>query len=524
MKINKAIILIHDTHFIKEIKCIHHQESLIQFIDKPIVNSFFQIASEHPEMYIGWCNELHQQFVNFEDWVQLMEHPYQLLSYTSGENFIEKGIGYVEFNSPFVIPNSFGKKFGTWLVSSESGIAHSQIISQFSAYKKITTHFDLLLSALVKQASKQGVFIYSEPRLLNKSQKAEITTTSSTKDTLKLITSFNGMRWAIYFVICKLLFEKKFNPIWLVIPFTTKLFKPIKLKHQLVRLDTIQLDKDKNNIEVIIPTLGRPKYLRDVLIDLSSQTMLPSVVTIIEQKNESNALSDLQFLKDHNFPFKIKHTLINQLGACNARNYALNNIDDVEWIFFADDDIRLENDTLQNAIQVGLDYKLNAITMAVNQKSEKIKRLNYPKPWSTFGSGCSIVKKNFATSIRFDMNLEFGYGEDADYGMSLRKAGCDVAYLSTNPILHLKAPMGGFRTKFVPQWGKEPIQPKPSPTIMYNHIKNQTLQQLQGYKFFLITSQVLRKKSLNIKKFLFQWNLSFRYANQLKEDTKQTIN
>jgi GT2 family glycosyltransferase len=39
--------------------------------------------------------------------------------------------------------------------------------------------------------------------------------------------------------------------------------------------------------------------------------------------------------------------------------------------------------------------------------------------------------------------LNFGYGEDNDFGMKLRNQGHDVSYLPKPQILHLKAPMGG---------------------------------------------------------------------------------
>jgi GT2 family glycosyltransferase len=36
---------------------------------------------------------------------------------------------------------------------------------------------------------------------------------------------------------------------------------------------------------------------------------------------------------------------------------------------------------------------------------------------------------------------------DNDFGMQLRNQGHDVLYLPEPQILHLKAPMGGFRTE-----------------------------------------------------------------------------
>jgi hypothetical protein len=51
--------------------------------------------------------------------------------------------------------------------------------------------------------------------------------------------------------------------------------------------------------------------------------------------------------------------------------------------------------------------------------------------------------------------------EDSDFGMQLRNQGIDVLYLP-EPKIHLKAPVGGFRTKPKLAWENDEIQPKPS--------------------------------------------------------------
>ncbi len=49
--------------------------------------------------------------------------------------------------------------------------------------------------------------------------------------------------------------------------------------------------------------------------------------------------------------------------------------------------------------------------------------------------------------IKFDIAFEHGFGEDGDFGMQIRNLGEDIGYISECNILHLKAPVGGFRTK-----------------------------------------------------------------------------
>ena len=70
-------------------------------------------------------------------------------------------------------------------------------------------------------------------------------------------------------------------------------------------------------------------------------------VIIVEQNPKHNSESELDFFTTETWPFAIKHTFTHQAGACNARNIALTQITS-EWVFFADDDIRIENDLLKD--------------------------------------------------------------------------------------------------------------------------------------------------------------------------------
>ena len=107
---------------------------------------------------------------------------------------------------------------------------------------------------------------------------------------------------------------------------------------------------DKFTIDVIIPTIGRKKYLYDVLKDLANQTVVPKNVIIVEQNPDEGSKSELDYLQNQSWPFLIKHTFINKTGACNARNMALQQIES-DWIFMADDDIRFEKDILETTLK-----------------------------------------------------------------------------------------------------------------------------------------------------------------------------
>jgi hypothetical protein len=96
-----------------------------------------------------------------------------------------------------------------------------------------------------------------------------------------------------------------------------------------------------------------------------------------------------------------------------------------------------------------------------------------------------------------------------------------VLYLPEPEILHLKAPIGGFRTKPVLLWQEDLIQPKPSPTVMLYIISHNTKEQLKGYKttlfFKFYKHQNIKNPYSYFKMFQKQWNQSVFWANQLKK-------
>src|SRR5690606_24379085 len=130
--------------------------------------------------------------------------------------------------------------------------------------------------------------------------------------------------------------------------FKKKQFKrTIDLRFDIKRLKT-DISLSEETIDVIIPTLKRPEFVKQVLKDLKAQTYQHTRVIIIEQDPEENSISKLGSIHNKNWPFEIVHQFIHNTGACKARNIALQEVTS-KWIFFADDDIRLSPEILHKA-------------------------------------------------------------------------------------------------------------------------------------------------------------------------------
>jgi glycosyltransferase involved in cell wall biosynthesis len=275
---------------------------------------------------------------------------------------------------------------------------------------------------------------------------------------------------------------------------------------------------DEQIIDVIIPTIGRKKYLYDFLCDLRKQTYLPTNVIIVEQNPLLDSMSELDYLYNELWPFRIKHTFIHQSGACNARNVALSQVES-KWVFFADDDIRIDENFIVNVFRKINNWCVKAVSINCSHEGE-IEQFTKAFQWTSFGSGCSFVLNKSIKNCKFSKGFEFGYGEDSDFGMQVRNQGSDILYLPEPKIFHLRAPIGGFRTKPNLLWVNEKIQPKPSPTVMLYKILNNTEQERRGYKTILFFKYYKHQERKNPVGYFFhfnkQWNQSKFWADQLK--------
>lgn len=493
----------------------HSSKEKIQTVNRNLVHVFFDLAKRYKNTLIVWCDDDLKDSINEGELNAIFHHELIMASFNTNESYyIDKRIGYVE-SSPFINVN---KKvtYPTWLMSSCIGGVNSDVLSSYnqSDYKSDT--FSYVLNSIAKRGIANGLFCYSAPKLLTTKKIASKVFKPSKYVLFKFIKEHYKERWAFLALFNCLVYEKRV----LVLPFLMSFFISRKLeKPSFQGLKVIEnISVSKSNIDVIIPTIGRKEYLYDVLKDLVNQTLLPKNVIIIEQNPDIGSESDLDYLQNQSWPFDIKHTFINRTGACNARNMALKQIES-DWVFMADDDIRFEKEILEFALNDMFSYRLNAATLSCLRKGDK--KIEQPVlQWNTFGSGCSIVSKNIVEQIVFDIAFEHGFGEDGDYGMQIRNLGEDIGYISKLSLLHLKAPMGGFRTKITQPWQDEKIQPKPSPTIMLFNLKNHTKQQVLGYKTLLFIKFFNNQKNKNIFSYFInmkkRWKRSMHWANELK--------
>jgi glycosyltransferase involved in cell wall biosynthesis len=512
-QIHLMIILIHKNaqHVVKVLKGITE----INISDTLCTKTFWELAEKYPEEIIAWCEVKYSENLNLDQWSQIFHQDLIMASYAIENAFFPVSIGYID-QLPFVNVNR-KVLYATWQMSSDVGGIKGETLLKFKSLLEGKSDFDYLLNSIAKIGQQNGLFCYSAPGLISQTSDKKPETTATSFQLFSFVYQYYNTLWTSVLFWCLWKYENKF-------PLKAFLQAFLKEKYFLQKVDLSAIkiysnikSETSSSIDVIIPTMGRSKYLMQVIEDLSLQSLLPKKVIVVEQNPDMNSISELPELHSKTWPFKVIHHFIHQTGACNARNIALNEVDS-EWIFFADDDIRVDSELLNKAINEINRLGVSSINMNCKQIGEEtiFKKI---KQWGIFGSGTSIVKSIFAKQCSYSPIFEHGYGEDADFGMQLRNVSCDIIYHPEIEILHLKAPMGGFREKPILDWERKQPVPKPSPTLMAYAYKYYTEQQLKGFKISLFLKYYKSQEIINPITYMHEmkkrWSKSENWALKL---------
>ena len=509
------IVVVHDQQKVTQL--LIDEQEISTFNGERVTTVIPKLLVQYPYDLLVWCHQSAKDNVAWTSLPELFDLDRKMLSYLPEINFFSDALGYVE-ESSFIKVN---KKvtFPTWQMSSYVGGIFTAVLAQMDTNIWKTDNFDYALNSIAKTYQSEGLFCYSEPKLLK--QEKEITHLDQFQADFDILFHFVKEHyktiWTFLLFFNLLVYERKITlGSWVKTFFIKK--KTFSKTLVFNTIDSNTVDISQVSIDVIIPTIGRKKYLYDVLKDLSVQTHLPKNVIIVEQNPNSDSNSELDYLTTEQWPFQIKHVFTHQTGACQARNKALDLLES-KWCFFADDDIRFGEELLKETLTCSVQLKSEVFSLSCLRVND-IKTMKTITQWSAFGSGCSVVQSSVVKDLKFNEVYEFGFGEDTDFGMQIRNQGYDVIYLPEPSILHLKAPMGGFRTKPIFEWHSETIAPKPSPTVMLFLLMHKTKQQLYGYKTILFFKyykvQSIKNPFAYYKMFQKQWQMSMKWAKILE--------
>lgn len=498
----KQATLVHD---------LRHKTDLF-FKPQKLSSLLYDVAAANNDRLIIWCDHQLKDNVNFDYIASLQTTENTMISFC-GSDAIPDAVSYVE-QSGF-IKVSKNVRFATWRMSSAIGAVHAKAILALKDIPK-DGDFGYYLNSVAKLAMPYGLFCYSDPKLVIDSSKIRSVARNDDRKLFRFVRQHFKLQWNFLLVLNLVVYEKRFPFVAFIAcffyrrrTFTGDFNLPKALNPQPI----------PHSLDVIIPTIGRKQYLLDVLRDLAAQTVLPAKIIIVEQNPLPESTTELDYLTDK-WPFAICHKFTNQPGACNARNLALAEIQS-DWVFFADDDIRIGPDFVQQAFSQ-IEANRNSVFNFCCLQKGQTREFSHIHQTTLFATGCSFANSQALRGLKFDMGYEFGFGEDSDFGMQLRNKGYDIVYLPEPMLLHLKAPVGGFRTKPELAWHRDKIQPKPSPTVMLFNKRYLSPEQLRGYKLILFFKYYLRQPIRNPQRyfayFRTAWQRSVFWAQQIERN------
>lgn len=295
----------------------------------------------------------------------------------------------------------------------------------------------------------------------------------SLKDEYIFVCKYWGKVWAIFALFRRLI--SLHNPINEIKAYvrasSTKTINPYS--NPIKRDDYLSFDspllKEKPLVAVIIPTLSRYVYLKDVLEDLEKQDYENFEVIIVDQSDPFRS----EFYKDYNLQMNV----INQKEKLlwTARNNAIK-ATKASYILFFDDDSRVNADWISQHMKC-LDYFKCDISAGVSLAKVGMKTsesYSYFRWADQFDSGNALVKREVFTKIGlFDEQYNKLRMGDGEFGIRAYLNG----YKSiSNPYasrIHLKVSDGGLRE--IGSWdgyrSKKWFSPKPVPSVVFLYKK-----------------------------------------------------
>lgn len=283
--------------------------------------------------------------------------------------------------------------------------------------------------------------------------------------------------------------RRYFNPVWILFILLIRLlelnnpvkevfaaFRAMKTKRINIyrkkvdwkrRIDSFDsgLVKKSPKVSVIIPTLNRYQYLKDVLADLEKQDYKNFEVLIVDQSEPFGR----EFYDAFDLDLKVWYQ--NEKALWLARNSAIEKSAG-EYILLFDDDSRVDPDWISAHLKC-LDFFQAEISSGVSISAVGAK---VPETYSHYkwgdqiDTGNVLLKKDVFRRVGlFDRQFEKQRQGDGEFGLRAYLAGFKNISNPDAQRLHLKVGEGGLRE--MGSWDgwrpKKFFAPRPIPSVLY---------------------------------------------------------
>lgn len=360
----------------------------------------------------------------------------------------------------------------TWnyrLVSKSRALILSDF-SKLNNEEKSTINYDNQYSnfnASTIDAAYQGLMTGIIPNRNSYLSSENIIEVTSVIDNYRFVKKYFGLHWYFYVYFLRMITLR--NPIRETFCF----FKQINTKRNILRvkresesvLNSLPKLKTIGKVSVIIPTLNRYEYLKDVLCDLENQDYPNFEVLVCDQSEPVNE----SFYQG----WRLDLTLIKQKEKALwlARNTCIKQSKG-EYILLFDDDSRVEKDWITNHLKCL--QKFNAsisagVTHTIVGHGLSPKETFFHLS-DVFDTGNAMVKREVFEHVGyFDRQFEKQRMGDGEFGLRAMIAGYQLISNPTSGRIHLKVSTGGLRQ--MGSWDalrpKHLFAPRPIPSVLY---------------------------------------------------------
>lgn len=292
-------------------------------------------------------------------------------------------------------------------------------------------------------------------------------------DEYRFLRKYFHSVWVFYVLVLRILsFKNPFKEItaWMK---SIAVKKSDYLKRPISQKDWTSYKSDlideKPLVSVIIPTLNRYEYLKDVLEDLEKQDYTNFEVIVVDQSSP--------FQEDFYSNFNLKIQLVHQTERALwlARNHAIE-ISKGEYILLFDDDSRVAPDWISNHLKC-LDFFNAEISSGVSVSAvgaEVPQNYSFFRISDQIDTGNVLIKKRVFREIGlFDRQFEKQRMGDGEYGLRAYLNGYKNVSNPQAGRIHLKVGSGGLRE--MGSWDafrpKKLFAPRPIPSVLYLYRK-----------------------------------------------------
>lgn len=289
------------------------------------------------------------------------------------------------------------------------------------------------------------------------------------EDEYRFIRKYFHQAWVLYVLFIRLIgFHnpyKELKAFFFTRDTKRSLYLQTSIKYNSWGNFQSMLIESQPKVTVVIPTLNRYIYLKDVLLDLEKQDYKNFEVIVVDQSQPFQE----HFYKD--FQLDLQLIYQEEKALWLARNTAIKQAKG-EYVLLFDDDSRVDSQWISNHLKC-LDYFQADLSSGVSISqvgAEVPTNYRFFRVSDQLDTGNVLIKKAVFNGIGlFDRQFEKQRMGDGEYGLRAYLKG----YLNvSNPYakrLHLKVASGGLRE--MGSWDafrtKKWFAPRPIPSVLY---------------------------------------------------------